>query len=394
MAALLALATGALPANADVAAWIVVDAKDGTVLEQHEAFQKWYPASLTKMMTAYVVFSQIGQSQLTLQSPVRISQRALNQPPSKMGFKVGTLMTLDSALNMLLVKSANDIAVAISEAAGGSEQEFVRMMNKTARKMGLTHTQFVNPHGLPDNRQVSSARDLAILARALWTEFPQHRNYMKQAGIRFGKRTMRSGNKDYLLRVEGANGLKTGYICNSGYNVATSATRRGRTLIAVVLGAASGLERAAFAKKLIDNGFKNSTGPSLYHLAPQKVKSPPADQYCKRNEKPTAQELVDRFGTKRAELPTLSYANSELPRSEGIKVVSANNKVNWSRVYEEILGPQIKSYAPIKVSVGVAGIKEHKGVPLAENIPLPTAKPVARKSLHNAVIPKNAPGNG
>lgn len=377
---LMAMSFAVIGAKANVAAWLLMDADNGRVLEHHAATDRWYPASLTKMMTAYIAFRHISGGVMGMNDMVVVSQNALNQPPSKMGFKVGTTITLDNALKMILVKSANDIAVAVAERVGGSEPNFIKMMNATARRLGMTHTSFVNPHGLPDNRQVTSARDMAILAKALWKEFPQYRSYMSHSGIRFGRRTFRSGNRDFLLRTEGANGLKTGYICNSGFNVATSATRNGRTIIAIVLGASSSLERAAFAKKLIDSGFKKTSGTSLSSLSNNGSKKPPKDNYCKRNTKPTAQQLVDRFGSKRGAVSMLSYADSASPSPKGKSIRLSKKKVNWSLVFEEILGPQLKPYKPVTVRVGgerpIATLKK-----LGSAVPLPTPKPGSNSVL-------------
>ncbi|WP_057464629.1 D-alanyl-D-alanine carboxypeptidase family protein [Pseudovibrio sp. POLY-S9] len=381
----IALASVLTNARADVAAWLLMDADNGHVLEQNGAFDRWYPASLTKMMTAYIAFKSISQGEMAMSDMVMVSQNALNQPPSKMGFKVGTTITLDNALKMILVKSANDIAVAVAERVGGTEESFISQMNATARRLGMTHTNFVNPHGLPDNRQVSSARDMALLASALWSQFPQYRSYMSHPGIRFGRRTFRSGNRDFLLRTAGANGLKTGYICNSGFNVATSATRNGRTVIAVVLGAASSLERSAFAKKLIDSGFQKTAGTKITAFRGSGNINPPKDHYCKRNAKPTAQQLVDRFGTKRGSASMMAYADAGSPSPRGKSIRLSKKKVNWGLVYEEILGPQLKSYAPVIVRIG----NEHPVVALKKlgnAVPLPMPKPGSQKGLEPAPI--------
>ncbi len=287
----------ALPqaAKADIGAWIVIDAETGAVLDEQDATRRWYPASVTKLMTAYVAFKAIRDGKATPQSVVTYSANAAAEPPSKMGFKVGTQLTLDNALKMLLIKSANDIAVAVAETVGGSEEEFIAMMNAEASRMGLSATHFVNPHGLPDNRQVSSARDLAVLAMILWREFPDYRDYFGHSGARFGKKLLKSANREYLARVEGANGLKTGFICNSGYNVAVSATRGSRTVIAVIVGAGSGLERLALSRQLIDKGFRTKNGRSVSALTGVGG-PPPADGYCKTNPKLSAEELASRYG--------------------------------------------------------------------------------------------------
>ena len=177
-----------------------------------------------------------------------------------MGFKVGTTLTVDNALKMLMVKSANDMAVAIAEGVGGSIEGFADMMNANARRLGMTESHFVNPNGLPAENHVTSARDLGILARALIQEFPEDDFYWHIHAIQYGNRVLHNYNT-LLDRYPGADGMKTGFICASGYNVVASATRNGRRLIAIVLGAYSGAVRAQKAAQLLENGF-NSGGLS------------------------------------------------------------------------------------------------------------------------------------
>ncbi|WP_068310799.1 D-alanyl-D-alanine carboxypeptidase family protein [Polycladidibacter hongkongensis] len=371
-----------LKAMADVAAWIAIDARNGKVLQEHNAFDRWYPASLTKMMTGYIAFSYLASGKIAPQDTLVISKAALAMPPSKMGFKVGTQVTLDNALAMIMVKSANDIAFAMGERIGGSAGEFAVLMNAYAKELGMRHTHFVNPHGLPDSAQVTTARDMAVLAQRLWNDFPQYRGYMRQAGIRFGRRTMPSGNKDYLLRTEGASGIKTGYICDSGYNVAAAATRGDRTIIAVVLGAGSTLERAAFTSKLMDSSFKKTSGPNLRQFAEKGRKAPPEKGYCKRNSKSNAQQLVNRFGSKRQNASMLAYSKSRSPAADGVNIYytkegSKKIKTNWGKVYEEILGPKLRSYEPLVVRAGagrsVGQIRDFLG--LDGRVPTPHRKP-------------------
>ncbi|ODN68612.1 D-alanyl-D-alanine carboxypeptidase family protein [Methylobrevis pamukkalensis] len=171
-AALACALAGLVPAMAQAAAtperppYIVFEANSGRVLAASDAFDPWYPASLTKLMTAYVVFEALERGEVTLASPVQVSAKALSQAPSKMGFKVGTVIPLDDALKMLIVKSANDIAVAIAESIGGSEAGFAARMNDVSKRLGMTASRWDNPNGLPDAGQWSSARDLAVLTRA------------------------------------------------------------------------------------------------------------------------------------------------------------------------------------------------------------------------------------
>ncbi len=170
-----------------------------------------------------------------------------------MGFPVGTILNFDNALKIILVKSANDVAVAIAESLAGSEEAFARRMNATALKLGMTGSHFVNPHGLHDPRQYITARDYAILAMAIYRDFPQYTYILKIPALRFGKRWLRSHNT-MLGRYAGADGIKTGYVCASGYNIAASASRSGRRLIAIVLGAKSEHERGIRTAKLLNAG--------------------------------------------------------------------------------------------------------------------------------------------
>jgi D-alanyl-D-alanine carboxypeptidase len=220
-------------------------------------------------MTVYVAFRAVEAGQATLKSPVVVSERAAGQPPSKMGYPAGSVMTLDNALKMLAVKSANDIALAVAESLAGSQAAFADRMNREARRLGMTGTHFINPHGLHDPAQYSTARDMAILAAALRREFPEHAGYFNLEGIRAGDRLMRNYNI-LLGRFEGADGMKTGFVCASGFNLVGSATRGGRTLIAVVLGARSQEERGETAARLLAEGFERgrTSGARLDSLAP------------------------------------------------------------------------------------------------------------------------------
>ncbi|NRG16847.1 D-alanyl-D-alanine carboxypeptidase [Rhizobiales bacterium] len=356
----------ARPALADVASWVVFDVESGRVLDEKDATRQWYPASITKLMTAYVTFKAIGEGRASMQSVVTVSQNAAAEPPSKMGFRPGTKLTVENALKMVLVKSANDIAVALGEAIGGTESGFIVLMNQEAQRMGLSATHFVNPHGLPDNRQVSSARDLGVLARRLWLDFPEHRGLYGHAGLKFGKKTLRSANREFLLRVRGANGLKTGYICNSGYNVAVSATRRGRTVMAVILGAGSGLERLAHSRELIEKGFDERGRGSIEDLKGVSAR-PPQDGYCKSNPRLSAEELVARYGKNAKRSSAVLSYNGRLEgasgriipgvgvskNSEKAAVPKKGNKIDWAELMDDLIGPRVAAYRPISVSVGV-----------------------------------------
>ena len=257
VAAALALA-GTTQARAE--AQLLIEASTGKVLHAENATYPWYPASVTKLMTAYTTLRAIKEGRIGFDTLLTVSRNAAAQQPTKMGFKVGTRVTVDNALKMLMVKSANDMAVAIAEGVGGSIEGFADMMNANARRLGMTESHFVNPNGLPAENHVTSARDLGILARALIQEFPEDDSYWHIHAIQYGNRVMHNYNS-LLDRYPGADGMKTGFICASGYNVVASATRNGRRLIAIVLGAYSGAVRAQKAAALLERGF-NSGGLS------------------------------------------------------------------------------------------------------------------------------------
>ena len=273
-------------------AYVVVDVGRNVVINSRYANKKWPPASVTKIMTAYLTFKALQSGRLKLTSPVVVSKNALSEPPSKMGYKVGTVINVDNALKMVIVRSANDIAVALAEAVGGSESNFVAMMNQEARRLGMNGTRFVNPNGLPASGQYTTARDMAVLSRAAWMDFPQFREYFAISAIRVGAKVLRSHNT-LLTRYKGSNGMKTGFICASGFNVVATATRRGRTLMVVVLGSPSAAERAELAASLLTRGFNGllsgMRGQKLSSFKAQPAPGNPVNlrkQICETKRKP------------------------------------------------------------------------------------------------------------
>jgi D-alanyl-D-alanine carboxypeptidase len=248
-----AAAVGAV-SPADAMALILVDAQSGKVLRAENAAYPWYPASTTKLMTLYMTLSAIRDGRITPDTLFTVSPNAAAQAPTKMGFPVGTQVTVDNALKMMMVKSANDMAVLLAEGIAGSVDNFAEAMTETAHRLGMTESNFVNPNGLPADGQIMSARDLAILARALIREFPQYSFYWHVPAIKFGRRVVRNYNP-LLGRYPGADGMKTGFICASGFNLVATATRDNKQLIAVVLGAPSSTVRAVKAAELLESGF-------------------------------------------------------------------------------------------------------------------------------------------
>lgn len=260
-----------LPGLAEARPAVVIDAATGRVLHAEEATALWYPASLTKLMTTYVVLSAVREGRVSLDTPLLYSAHAQAQPASKMGFPVNTIITVDNALKILLVKSANDVAVAIAEGISGSVDAFAAEMNRYAQGLGMTQSHFKNPNGWHDPDQVTSARDMAILGRALYRDFPAYDGYFKIGALQLGKRVIRGHNR-LLGRFKGADGMKTGFTCPSGFNLVASATRGRRQLIAVVLGHSSSKERTERAAELLDAGF----GKWMFWRTGQEVATLPA----------------------------------------------------------------------------------------------------------------------
>ena len=234
--------------------FILVDLNSEKVLAADRPTDPWYPASITKLMTLYVAVEAIRNGELSLTSTIKMSKNASRVQPSKMGFKVGTRVTMANALQMLTVKSANDIAVAIAERISGSVPAFAARMTKTARRLGMTGSNFVNPHGLPNKSQYVTARDMAVLGAALHREYPEVMPIFKLAAIRFGKSNLRSHNL-LVEHYRGATGMKTGFICSGGLTMVGSAKRGRKNLLVVVLGELSSIDRAEKAALVLERGF-------------------------------------------------------------------------------------------------------------------------------------------
>ena len=352
-----AVAALALAGNgqARAEAQLLIEASTGKVLHAENATYPWYPASVTKLMTAYTTLRAIKEGRVSMNTLLTVSRNAVAQQPTKMGFKLGTTVTIDNALKMLMVKSANDMAVTIAEGVGGSISGFADLMNANARRLGMTQSNFVNPNGLPAENHVTSARDLGILARALIAEYPEYDYLWHIHAIQYGNRVMRNYNS-LLDRYPGADGMKTGFICASGYNVVASATRNGRRLIAIVLGAWSGGARSQKAGQLLERGF-NGGGlswltPSLGTvdaLAPIDAQPPNLrEEMCGGHRRKPPSEDNDE-----EEEPTAAAASSSTEGDSGSaqafmlsNLKPANGKF--------VLGPAVETEAPIRVFTGPA----------------------------------------
>jgi D-alanyl-D-alanine carboxypeptidase len=329
-AAVVCAATSLAATRAGAEALLVIEAESGKVLFAENAGHPWYPASVTKLMTAYVTLRAVREGRLTLDKPLTVSSNAAAQAPVKMGFPVGTVVTVDNALKMLMVKSANDMAVVLAEGVAGSVENFADQMNANARRLGMTQSTFVNPNGLPADDQISSARDLAMLARALIREMPEYDYYWHLPGIRMGKRVQFNYNT-LIGRYPGADGMKTGFICASGFNLVASATRDDKRLIAVVLGAPSSAARAMKAAQLLERGFNGGGGlawlmPSLGTVETlQAVDSAPPnlrDDMCGGHRKRQATEDEDEHIAATPDSPYAVFLSSLRPKAKGAALAS------------------------------------------------------------------------
>lgn len=309
---------------------IVIDLDTGKVLHETNADTRNHPASLTKMMTLYMLFEALEDGRVKPDQQLTVSRRAAGMPNSKLGLKKGATIGVNDAILALITKSANDVAVVIAEALAESESKFAQMMTKKAESLGMTRTSFRNASGLYNRRQLSTARDMATLAQALIRDFPKRYKTFSSLSFTYNGRTYRNHNK--LLRsYQGVDGLKTGYIRAAGYNLAASARRDGRRLVAVLFGGRSAKKRDRQVARLLDRSFRRLSDP-IYLPTGGMVKQdilPPG-------EKPL--QLAEAANLKRKE------------------VAAATRKLDEQRIWGVQVGAYY-SYAPAKKAAEAAAVR-------------------------------------
>jgi len=235
------------------AASIVVDAKTGKILQGENIDAPRIPASITKVMSLYLLFEQLERGRMSLNTPLTVSEYAASQPPTKLGLRPGSTIEVDDAIKAMVTLSANDVSVVVAENIAGSEEAFARMMTRKARELGMSSTEFYNPHGLPHSPpNITTARDLSILGRAIQDRFPRYFAYFDTRSFQFGKRTIRGHNR-LLGKLNGVDGIKTGYTRLSGFNLLTSVNTGNRSLVAVVLGGRSAASRDQKMASLVES---------------------------------------------------------------------------------------------------------------------------------------------
>ncbi|MEX2451580.1 MAG: D-alanyl-D-alanine carboxypeptidase [Rhodospirillales bacterium] len=268
---------------------LVIDVETGKVLHATNADTRNYPASLTKMMTLYLVFEAVDTGKLTLDQRFRASARAARQPSSKLGLNQGETMTVREAIMALVTKSANDVASMVAEEIGGTERQFALLMTTKARRLGMSRTTFRNASGLPHRGQMSTARDMAILARRLLTDYPHYYRYFSEMEFTYDGTRYKNHN-NLLTRYEGTDGIKTGYIRASGFNLVASVVRNGRRLIGVVFGGRSPKARDSHMMALLNKSFATINHTVLAETTPQPKPQPAGMQQAKSQ--PTVTQKV------------------------------------------------------------------------------------------------------
>jgi D-alanyl-D-alanine carboxypeptidase len=309
------LASGAHPASAaNKYASLIMDAETGTILHARYANSKRHPASLTKIMTLYMLFEALEEGRLKSTDRLKVSARAAGQPPSKFYLKSGSTIDVSSAIRALVTKSANDVAVTIAEAIGGTEYKFALKMTDKARALGMTGTTFRNASGLHHPSQVTTARDMATLAIAMRRDFPAYYHLFSTKAFSYGGRTYANHNK-LLTRYDGTDGIKTGYISASGFNLVATVERNGRRLIGVVFGGRTGSRRDNHMINLMNTGFKKASELRVAELLPPVPTLRPAIQLASATAKATTQVPTPEGGRTKvvtaSVLPTAPSAQLE-----------------------------------------------------------------------------------
>jgi D-alanyl-D-alanine carboxypeptidase len=307
---------------------LLFDSANGAVLYAEDLDTPWHPASLTKMMTAYVTFVAIQDGTLALDTPIGCSKFANGQGPTKLGLPVGGTITVETALQALIMKSANDVAVMLAEAVSGSHEAFVDYMNGMAGRLGMTRTKFANANGLPDPDQVTTARDMGKLAAAIVRDFPQYAYMWAMREMRVGSRQLHTHN-GLLIHYPGADGMKTGFICDSGFNIVASATRANHKLIAVVFGEATIQERGVRTANLLEHGFRTYAWKALF--GSQTLETMPIDEGAKRTVTKPAKVFSPVCGTGRG--PVARPKKGQAVVAEGrVKAQHAKSRVHGTSI--------------------------------------------------------------
>jgi D-alanyl-D-alanine carboxypeptidase len=389
---------------------IVVDANTGATLHSASADAIRHPASLTKIMTLYMLFERLESGRLSLDSPLRVSEHAADQSPTKLGLREGGTITVEDAIKGMVTRSANDAAVVVAENLAGSEDEFARQMTRKARALGMSNTVYRNASGLPDSAQVTTARDQATLGRAIQERFPRYYRYFSTRSFTF--RGQRIANHNRLLgRVEGVDGIKTGYIRASGFNLVTSVRRNGRHVIAVVLGGASAGSRDARMRQLlaqhVDSASTRRTASMIAEATSREAPAPLATaaqpSIAERFEMASAGHVPVRAPNTISAAPAAPSAGSAEPiRPVAVRTVSV--KPGPVKGAKAVPPPQREAEAPaparaeipppaLVARAGLLGMLPTRTASVSEAVPAPAparAEPVREAAPQRETAPAPA----
>jgi D-alanyl-D-alanine carboxypeptidase len=275
---------------------LLIDADNGNVLYEMEANQSWYPASLTKLMTLYMTFSALESGRLRLSDQLNVSPNAARQPTSKLGLRTWESISVEDAILAIITRSANDASVVLAEALGGTERQFAIKMTSTAHGLGMYGSHFMNATGLPHDWQTTTAHDMATLALRIIRDFPRYYSYFRADSLYFHGRELRGINK-FTANYPGAEGMKTGYTCGSGYNLVASASLAGKRLIGVVLGGMSSSERYEHMFTMMDSGFYNGNdgyaSKNIHTMSKQSIGTPPYQLHC--GHRPSSHYAINNY---------------------------------------------------------------------------------------------------
>ncbi|TMK16783.1 MAG: peptidase M15 [Alphaproteobacteria bacterium] len=366
------LTLSADPINAAPYADIVVDANSGAVLHATNPDARRHPASLTKIMTLYLLFEQLDAGKLKLDTPLKVSAEASGQSPTKLGLKPGSTLAIEDAIKGMVTRSANDAAVVVAEAIAGSEDDFARLMTRKAQALGMNNTVYKNASGLPDDNQITTARDQSTLGRAIQERFPRYYKYFSIRTFTFRGESI--SNHNHLLgKVEGVDGIKTGYINASGFNLVTSVHRGNRYLVAVVMGGSSGGSRDARMRELINDKIAlasiKRTAPMVAEASGTPEVRPEPMVVTKAEAKPAPMAVAKT----EPKAEPKSEAKSE-PKPEPMVVTKAEPKVAAAK-FEPKEAPKAEAKAEPRFAVASA-----TSLPVRFNSAAPPAEPAALRS--------------
>lgn len=334
---------------------LVMDADTGVILSSRYADKVLHPASLTKMMTLLLTFEALDRGDITLNSRVKISRRAASMVPSKLDLPVGYNIKVRDAIYALVTKSANDVAVALAERLGGSESKFAAAMTSRARTIGMSRTRFKNASGLHHSQQVSTARDMAKLARYILQRYPHYYHYFSTASFTYRGKTYRSHNR-LMKTYRGMDGFKTGYISKAGFNLVASAKRDGRRLIGVVFGGRSGKTRNAHMADIMDAGFKKASRTRIASTTiPPKPQSKPVFGLASMEAKPTTSSFTS--------LASLETGRKLAVNPNEVKpnYVELSQKLQRGNFGEMVGEGDFDPAASKRIETGLIAIAMHKG---------------------------------